>query len=89
MDNRRIAVIGGHKEGAADLMRAMDKAGFSLTKTRYDLIANEAKRQDIIRKNTCPTCGSKLIRGIRDKKNGYKRKWTCSNPSNCGDIHHI
>ena len=86
MDNRKIAVIGGRQEGAMDLMRTMDKAGFSLTKTRYDLIQREELRQTLIRENTCPYCKSKLVRGKRDKKNGYKRKWTCTG---CGNNHYI
>lgn len=31
----------------------------------------------LICRGICPKCNSKLIRGKKDKKNGYKRTWRC------------
>lgn len=41
----------------------------------------EKKQQirNMIRKSICPICSGKLNRGIKIKKNDYKRKWTCTN----------
>jgi len=31
-----------------------------------------------ISQGKCPECLGKLVRGKKDKKNGYKRKWKCT-----------
>lgn len=41
------------------------------------------KRAKVI-KNICPDCNGKLSRGKKDKKNNYKRFWTCKD---CGNSH--
>lgn len=45
---------------------------------RRRLRHEEEQRQANIIKNVCPTCNGKLIRGKKDKKNDYKRTWTCT-----------
>lgn len=37
------------------------------------------RTRNMIRQSICPICGGKLSRGKKDKKNDYKRKWTCTN----------
>jgi len=40
----------------------------------------EQKRANAcINQGLCPNCLEKLIRGKKDKKNGYKRTWKCIN----------
>jgi RNase P subunit RPR2 len=48
------------------------------------LLSEERIRLTKIIKNICPDCEGKLIRGKKDKKNGYKRIWACTN---CGNSH--
>lgn len=43
-------------------------------------------RQAKVIKNICPDCEGKLIRGKKDKKNNYKRIWTCKD---CGNTHSV
>lgn len=47
------------------------------------LVMREERRKikqiDIyVHRGICPECGGKLIRGEKDKNNGYKRHWDCS-----------
>jgi RNase P subunit RPR2 len=43
-----------------------------------EIIREEQKRiTACIQQGKCPDCSGKLIRGKKDKKNGYKRTWTC------------
>lgn len=53
------------------------------TKKR-ELMAEERIRKAKVLKNICPECEGKLIRGKKDKKNDYKRMWTCKD---CGKSH--
>lgn len=42
--------------------------------------ADEKERKRVawcLSQGKCPYCGNKLVRGKKDKKNGYKRIWTC------------
>lgn len=42
--------------------------------------ADEKERKRVnwfLSQGKCPYCGSKLERGKKDKKNGYKRIWNC------------
>jgi hypothetical protein len=48
------------------------------------LLAEERIRKAKIIENVCPACEGKLIRGKKDKKNDYKRMWTCKD---CGSSH--
>lgn len=48
------------------------------------LYAEQRLRQAQITENICPDCEGKLSRGKKDKKNGYKRLWTCKD---CGNSH--
>jgi rubrerythrin len=48
--------------------------------TRLEERAKREENQKIkayILANICPEDGSKLVRGKKDKKNGYKRPWVC------------
>jgi RNase P subunit RPR2 len=51
---------------------------------RKRLSSEERIRQATIIKNICPACEGKLVRGKKDKKNDYKRLWTCKD---CGSSH--
>jgi uncharacterized protein with PIN domain len=48
---------------------------------RLEQECQQAKKQQrieyFIHQGRCPDCGSKLIRGKKDKRNDYKRTWTC------------
>ena len=55
-------------------------------KEEQRLALEERYRQASIIRNICPTCEGKLIRGKKDKRNDYKRPWTCSI---CEEIHSI
>jgi hypothetical protein len=46
-------------------------------KARFKALQEERRIKACIVSGTCPSCQSKLIRGKKDKKNDYKRKWTC------------
>lgn len=48
--------------------------------------SEERIRQAQIIHNICPSCEGKLVRGKKDKRNGYKRAWKCKS---CGDTHSI
>jgi hypothetical protein len=48
------------------------------------LLSEQRIRHAKIIKNICPDCEGKLIRGKKDKKNDYKRKWICGD---CGSSH--
>jgi RNase P subunit RPR2 len=48
------------------------------------LLSEQRIRHAKIMKNICPDCEGKLIRGKKDKKNDYKRIWTCKD---CGNSH--
>lgn len=47
--------------------------------------AEQLRKAKIIN-NDCPTCGGKLVRGKKNKHNGYKRDWACSK---CWEVHSI
>lgn len=63
----------------------------ALSKEEQDIVIKqreeEAKARDIeqeqkrvsacINQGQCPNCLGKLLRGKKDKKNGYKRTWKC------------
>lgn len=49
-------------------------------------LAKEQIRQAKIIKNICPICDGRLVRGKKNKKNDYKRVWTCSQ---CGSSHNV
>ena len=51
---------------------------------KYLALKEERLRKAHIIRGVCPSCKSKLIRGKKDKKNDYKRVWTCTK---CSDIH--
>lgn len=38
----------------------------------------EEARKCLIHQSICPSCNAKLIRGKKDKRNEYKRKWECT-----------
>ena len=52
-----------------------------LAELRYE----EQQRVTKIAQSICPNCESKLIRGKKDKKMGYKRQWQCTK---CEEIHY-
>lgn len=75
-----------------DLMYMVSKNSRAKQKFMFEAFRAEQARQNKIRKNECPTCGGKLIRGNRDKNNGYKRDWICNDCSienNCLAKHNI
>jgi uncharacterized protein with PIN domain len=41
-------------------------------------------RKALVLKSICPDCKGNLVRGKKDKKNDYKRVWTCKK---CGKPH--
>lgn len=41
-------------------------------------------RKALVLKGICPDCKGNLVRGKKDKKNDYKRVWTCKS---CGNPH--
>ena len=43
----------------------------------YEEYRKKQRISAFIQQGTCPNCSSKLIRGKKDKKNDYKRMWTC------------
>lgn len=57
-----------------------------LRKQAYESARQERFRRAQIIENVCPTCEGKLIRGKKDKRNGYKRAWKCKA---CSEIHSI
>lgn len=48
--------------------------------------SEERLRQSQIIANKCPSCGGKLVRGKKDKRNDYKRNWDCLD---CGSQHSV
>ena len=38
----------------------------------------EYRINECVSQGKCPDCKGKLIRGKKDKRNNYKRTWTCS-----------
>jgi len=42
-----------------------------------EAIQEQKRVNACINQGLCPDCLSKLVRGKKDKKNGYKRTWTC------------
>ncbi len=50
---------------------------------RHSLYEQRIRQEKII-KNICPDCEGKLIRGKKDKRNDYKRLWSCKD---CGNSH--
>jgi len=42
-----------------------------------EAIKEQKRVNACINQGLCPDCLSKLIRGKKDKKNGYKRTWNC------------
>lgn len=53
-------------------------------KEQRRLLTEERIRQAKVIQNICPNCDGKLIRGKKDRKNDYKRLWTCRD---CGSSH--
>ena len=64
----------------------LDKPTRARMKAQIDSEWAEEKRQIKIRSNSCPSCDGELIRGRRNKNNGYKREWACTS---CFEIHTI
>jgi len=67
-----------------DLTQQAKKEFKSLPQEEQDRITSEReaiqeqKRANAcINQGLCPDCLGKLIRGKKDKKNGYKRTWNC------------
>jgi len=52
------------------------KAKEEEAKTR-EAIQEQKRVNACINQGKCPKCLGKLIRGKKDKKNGYKRTWKC------------
>lgn len=44
----------------------------------YQQAREQHRTEVLIHQGRCPDCGNKLIRGKKDKRNDYKRTWTCS-----------
>jgi RNase P subunit RPR2 len=53
---------------------------------RRRLLSEQRIREVKIIKNICPDCEGKLIRGKKDKKNDYKRIWTCKDCGNAQSV---
>lgn len=51
---------------------------------RRKLLDEQRIRKAKVIQNICPDCEGKLVRGKKDKKNGYKRLWACKD---CGNSH--
>lgn len=51
---------------------------------RRRILEEERIRFSKISQGICPNCNSKLTRGKKDRKNNYKRTWTCNG---CGLLH--
>jgi len=45
--------------------------------TERESLQEQKKVNECIQQGLCPDCLGKLIRGKKDKKNGYKRTWKC------------
>ena len=88
MDNKRSIVVDSFYE-INSLLAGMMARNSKLTpeektanrKANELRIEKECRKYQVI-KNVCPSCEGKLIRGQKDKRNDYKRLWTCRA---CGD----
>ena len=86
-EKRTIGVVGdGFSYTSAYLLR-LAAARAAETCTVEEKAENEKRKQfnteqrikaAKIRKNICPDCDGKLVRGKKDKKNDYKREWCCA-----------
>ena len=59
-----------------------ERKRYAFLKKSKEEIEKRQRIRNMIRKSMCPICGGKLNRGIKIKKNDYKRKWTCTNCKN-------
>lgn len=55
-------------------------------KEASDKQRRESVRRNQILQNICPTCGGRLARGKKNRKNDYKRDWVCIE---CDDVHSL
>jgi uncharacterized protein with PIN domain len=97
MKQKEILGIGGMGGSPYDLISPLLAAAAirdsKLTKEekadraeRRRLLAEERLRKAKVIQNICPDCDGKLVRGKKDKKNDYKRVWTCKA---CGSSHSV
>jgi uncharacterized protein with PIN domain len=65
---------------------ATSKSNHVSSRSEREELEKQRRTQIMIRQNICPICGGKLSRGKKNKHNGYKRTWTCTN---CSSIYTI
>jgi uncharacterized protein with PIN domain len=85
------SVIGGASPafGLTELMAALAVSESKLTPEqkaeraeKRQLTSEQRKRKAMVLQSICPNCESKLVRGKKEKKLGYKRLWTCGKCEN-------
>jgi len=70
---------------AIENAKLSDEEKAARKEARRKLSEQRARYAKII-KSICPDCEGKLIRGKKDKKNNYKRMWSCES---CGILHSV
>ena len=64
---------------AGELSKDGHKEKQDRLKIEEDVAKGHKIIEGFIQQGLCPYCGSNLIRGKKDRKNDYKRSWSCTN----------